>query len=893
MVTAPPSLRPCPQCGTACESDHQYCPGCGFPVGSVVMDHGDKLVGQTLPGGYQVLDLLSVGGMGRVYRAEQRALGRTVAVKVIHPHLLADENSIVRFMTEARAASQLNHPNSVSVIDFGKTQDGQPYLVMEFLRGKDLARVSYEQGPLPFKRIADVLQQVLRALSEAHDLEIVHRDLKPENIILEPMRRGGDFVKVVDFGLAKLKADASTPGVTMPGIVCGTPDYMAPEQGRGDPIDGRSDLYGVGVMLFQLLTGRLPFESENPTQVVLMHLSTPVPDPTAIAPERNIPEPLVRVVQRSLQKNAEDRYQDALEFADALAAAMEEIQNVTAAAFSSIRAGGAMECPACMANVPVARFCCDCGERLPVKTERPTSRLAANLPPLPLRLYSREEDLAWLQEARSNDKPELRCLRIVGEAGMGKTRLLDVFLEQAGTEGDLVVRAGPDPYGAEVALYTLRQAISGLIGTRTITGQGAGSRRQWRDAREDEQRGLSEIFGNGDSPRALATQRRDDIDAAFRWAIERAITRARGARVILAIEDLERVDTASLATIGAALRGERGPRHLLLVTTHTPAFEPSWGERAPARVLVGLPQPVMNRILGNRPSLERQALQDVGKRGVLPLYVDQVVRFLAEGGSEPPHRLADLIAHRIGTLQPKARQLLQALAVLGERADEESLRAVLGPDVDVTGALELIGDDDMVQRLDDQLVLRHPLFREVILLATPAGVRVELHRRTIRWFDKQGAPIEARALHAYHSQESFEALLLLEQIAERALQRGDEPAAVNALRRGLDLSRRELSRGELDDPMRAMAIFGRKLGDALSSSGNYADAEGVLREALDMTGPTGTDRVQILASLARVARGRHRKEEAVVFLDEAIQLARRSSAHGLVKDLTETRRSWT
>ncbi len=882
-------MRPCPQCGTACDPEHQYCPGCGFPVGSVVMDHGDKLVGQTLPGGYQILDLLSVGGMGRVYRAEQRALGRTVAVKVIHPHLLADENSIVRFMTEARAASQLNHPNSVSVIDFGKTQDGQPYLVMEFLRGKDLARVSYEQGPLPFKRIADVLQQVLRALSEAHDLEIVHRDLKPENIILEPMRRGGDFVKVVDFGLAKLKADASTPNVTMPGIVCGTPDYMAPEQGRGDPIDGRSDLYGVGVMLFQLLTGRLPFESENPTQVVLMHLSAPVPDPTAIAPERHIPEPLVAVVQKALQKNAEDRYQDALEFADALAAAMEEIQNATQAAFTSIRAGGAMECPACLASVPAARFCCECGERLPVKTERPTSRLSANLPPLPLRLYSREEDLAWLQEARAAEKPGARAFRIVGEAGMGKSRLLEEFLEYASSEGDVVIKAGPDPFGAEVALYTLRQAIYGLIGVRP----GTGSRKQWRDAREEEQRGLTEIFGNGDSQRAApAAQRREDIEAAFRWALERAISRARGSRVILALEDLDRVDTASLATITAALRSERTPQ-LLIVATHTPLFDPNWGELAPARALSGLTLSVVNRLLGSRPSLERQALQEVGKRGVLPLYVDQVIRFLAEGGSEPPQRLADLIAHRIGTLQPKARQLLQALAVLGERADEESLRAVLGSDVDVAGALDLIGEDDMVERSEDQVVLRHPLFREVILLATPAGVRVELHRRTIRWFDKQGAPIEARALHAYHSQESFEALLLLEQIAERALQRGDQPAAVNALRRGLDLSRREIYRGELDDPMRAMAIFGRKLGDALCQSGNYADAEGVLREALDNTGPTGTDRVQILASLARVARGRHRKDEAVVFLDEAIQLAKRSSAHGLVKDLTETRRLWT
>ncbi len=853
-----------------------------------MLDHGDKLVGQTLPGGYQILDLLSVGGMGRVYRAEQRALGRTVAVKVIHPHLLCDENSIVRFMTEARAASQLNHPNSVSVIDFGKTQDGQPYLVMEFLRGKDLARVSYEQGPLPFKRIVDVLQQVLRALSEAHDLEIVHRDLKPENIILEPLRRGGDFVKVVDFGLAKLKADATTPNVTMPGIVCGTPDYMAPEQGRGDPIDGRSDLYGVGVVLFQLLTGRLPFESENPTQVVLMHLSAPVPDPTEIAPERSIPEPLVRVVRKALEKNAGDRYQDALEFAEALGEAMLEIESSTQSQIASIRPGGAMECPACLATVPAARFCCDCGEKLPLKTERPTSRLAPDLPELPLRLYGREEDLAWLEAARQDDAPTLRAYRLVGEAGIGKTRLVREFLERAKMEGDVVIEAGPDPYGAEVAFYTLRQAIYGLIGVKA----GTGSRRQWRDAREEEQRGLNDIFGHVEQRSVPPSQRKDDIDAAFRWALDRATSRARGGRVVVAIEDLERVDTASLGAIRHALRHYRSPRPVLIVATHSPVFDPMWGSSS-SRALSGLPASVLARVMGSRPSAERLSLEEIARRGVSPLYLDQMIRFLADGGSEPPPRLADLIAHRLGTLQPAARQLLQALAVLGERSDVQSIAHVLGHDVNVNVALDMVGEGDMVERSGDHVMLRHPLFREVILLATPAGVRVELHKRTIRLFDKEGAPIEARALHAYHSQESFEALLLLEQIAERAMMRADEPAAVNALRRGLDLSRRELYRGELDDPMRAMAIFGRKLGDALSQSGNFADAEGVLREALDMTGPTGTDRAQILASLARVARGRQRKEEASVFIEEAIQLARRAAAHGLVKDLIETRSRWT
>src|SRR5579863_203636 len=317
-------MRPCPQCGNECNDDHKFCPSCGFPIGKVAVDSDDPLIGRTLPGGYVILELVGIGGMGRVYRAEQTNLGRTVAVKIIHPHLVGEENAAARFITEARAASRLNHPNSVAVIDFGR-QDGQLYLVMEFLRGRDLARVAYEEGPLPFRRVVDVLRQVLAALSEAHHLEIIHRDLKPENIILEPTRTGGDFVKVVDFGLAKMRQEATAPSITSPGIVCGTPEYMSPEQGRGDPLDPRSDLYAVGVILYQLLTGRLPFEAESPTQVVLMHLSTPPPDPRKIAPDRMIGDPLVEVALRALAKEPRDRFANADAFAEALVAALAHV----------------------------------------------------------------------------------------------------------------------------------------------------------------------------------------------------------------------------------------------------------------------------------------------------------------------------------------------------------------------------------------------------------------------------------------------------------------------------------------------------------------------------------------------------------------------------------------
>jgi serine/threonine-protein kinase len=328
-----------------------------------------------------------------------------------------------------------------------------------------------------------------------------------------------------------------------------------------------------------------------------------VPDPTEIAPERGIPEPLVRVVRKALEKNAGDRYQDALEFAEALGEAMLEIESSTQSVIASMRPGGAVECPACLATVPAARFCCDCGEKLTTRDERPTSRLAPDLPELPLRLYAREEDLAWLEAARKEDSPALRAYRIVGDAGIGKTRLLREFLERAKMEGDVVIEAGPDPYGAEVAFYTLRQAIYGLIGVKA----GTGSRRQWRDAREEEQRGLNDIFGSADKSSVPPAQRKDDIDAAFRWALDRATARARNSRVILAVEDLERVDTASLGALRHALRHYRSPRPALCIATHSPVFDPMWGSSS-ARTLSGLPASVLARVMGSRPSAERLSL---------------------------------------------------------------------------------------------------------------------------------------------------------------------------------------------------------------------------------------------------------------------------------------------
>ena len=844
----------------------------------------DKFVGKTLPGGYHILDLISVGGMGRVYRAEQSALGRTVAVKIIHPHLLSDENSALRFITEARAASQLNHPNSIAVFDFGRTDDGQPYLVMEFLRGKDLARVAYEEGPLAFTRIVDVLRQTLAALSEAHDLGIVHRDLKPENIILEPLRRGGDFVKVVDFGLAKLRADAQAPSVTSPGIVCGTPDYMAPEQGRGDPIDGRSDLYAMGVILFQLLTGRLPFEADSPTQVVMMHMTIPVPDPRQVAPERNIPEPLVLVVNKALSKDARKRYQDAIEFQDALKSALALAESVPPEQRMSAppALGILLACPSCGHQVPSAKFCLECGVRLPARSALPEN---PTHPALPLPLVARDDDVSWLEDRRQQVRGALLGARLVGEQGAGKTRLVTELLARAAADGDLVAVTGPDPYHAEVAGYALRTAIEALAGLSEIEI----TELAFEDASPDAESGLAELFDSAPKRHDIRSphERRLALAEGLRWALSRAAKRSKSGRIVLAIDDLQRVDGPSRNAFADVL-GEPPRLSALFLATHTPGFEAGWGAEAAARILPGLPPPAVSRLL--RPSHGGARADDTG-RGVLPMYVEQVLRYSQEGGSDPPARLADLIALRVDTLDPAARRTLQALACMGDHVKPEIISEILrGENVEAT--LPELRRAGMISQQDGRISTSHPLLRDIVLLGIPAAVKKDLHSRALRACERLNAPIEARAQHAYYAGDSFQALLLLEQVGERAAARGDTATEVLALRRGLEIARQEIARGELDDPLRAVLIFGRKLGASLTRAGNFADAEGVLREALDVAGPSGTDRARVLSALAHVAHGRRRASEAMGYIDQAISVARESGAHDLVNAFADTRRAW-
>lgn len=854
----------CQQCGASSDPEDRFCARCGAARRSSLGAPADPLLGRTVGGAYTLQELIGVGGMGRVYRAEQMALGRTVAIKVIHPHLLGDEQIVARFYNEARAASRLNHPNSVSIIDFGRTDDGILYLAMEHLDGKDLALVVHEEGPLALTRVCRVLDGVLGALGEAHALGVVHRDLKPENVIMKPLRSGGDLVKVVDFGLATILGGEARTSITSAGMVCGTPDYMPPEQGRGDPVDGRGDVYALGVVLFELITDRLPFEDETPTRVVLRHIGDPVPNPMEVAPHRNIPPDLAAIVMRAMAKSPDDRFQTAEEMQAALRTALEGIK-------ATQRAD--VICSACgQPSAARMRFCGSCGARLSQSGQGTVTRSQS---PVPISyrpprtsdrpFVGRDAELEELESQRERAMLGPVWVHVTGEQGVGRTRLLNELAARAAEEGDVVVGAGPHPSRAPVPYHAIRALVISMLDVppaelSTIADDDRIFTTPLARAGAHELAEPVGLAGYDDRARTGA------VAEALAAVVRLAVNRASAKPLLLVIDDLDACEWLTREVV-ARLPGLLAGLPVLLASSGPTG---SAAEGAHELPLLGLDLNAAGRFLSHEEDDGRKKSVLSG-RFMLPLYLEQIEALGAHGGEVAPPRLADAVAQRIDRLDAEGRRLLQAIAVLGDRCTLEQLRGM--EDDQHIAAIERLHDHQLVRVTGSEIEIAHPFIRELVHASIPAEARRMLHRRALALATDVGAPLEVRAEHAFRGDEPMGALMLLERMGDHSLRRGDATTAVLAFRRALDLARREML--ESGDPMLEGAIltFSRKLGEALDRSGDVVGADGVLREAVDLAGPASTERALMLLALGRVAARRGRHREAVRQLGLALELA--------------------
>src|SRR5213596_3962559 len=336
--------RRCPKCGSMyTDSAARFCPkdgsmlveiqskkssappssdsgtGARTPLPKSGLDRASSLSNQILDARYQVMKKLGEGGMSYVYLAKEISSGATVAIKVLSPRLAADKSSVERLRREAGLAMRLDHPNVCRILRLGESEDGLIYLVMPFLKGELLSDREVNGGPMSLAAGVDVLRQVCAGLHHAHELQIVHRDLKPENIMLVAEANGRDRAVVMDFGLAKeRRADPAIAKLTATGIILGTPEFMSPEQIRGKQLDARSDIYALGIVAFEMFTGKLPFQGRNAQEMMIARLRG---QPQKLRQLRSdLSEGLESALARAMAANPDARYNTALEFADALTA---------------------------------------------------------------------------------------------------------------------------------------------------------------------------------------------------------------------------------------------------------------------------------------------------------------------------------------------------------------------------------------------------------------------------------------------------------------------------------------------------------------------------------------------------------------------------------------------
>ncbi len=788
------AYKVCPSCDGRAKEEHRFCPLCGTDLESVEVQAGDLWLGTTIEGRYRLDEVIGTGAMGRVYRATQTSLNKSFAVKVLHAHLTNDAASRERFANEAHNAASLNHPNVVSVVDYGTTPDEMTYLAMEFVEGKSLEAVIGEEYPLSRSRIVDLCLQILAALTEAHGLGILHRDLKPENILVKTVKTHGELVKVLDFGIAKLMDDSEQqrPGLTGHGQVCGTPEYMSPEQARGHRLDARSDLYAVGVILYQMLAGRVPFDSQSAVEILQRHINeTPVP-PSKIT--NTSIGALEGVCLKAISKEPQDRFESASQFRERLVSALRNSPEIV------------IECGGCGTTLdPAARFCASCGAVAPARSGAPTRTRSitqvsemslpsmsgdpeaheGRIPGFPLQLLRRMEQLNWLHELLTSPPQTLQFAVFRGARGAGKSRLLAEFTRLAAQAQWRVLITGAEPRAAAPSLWPIKSIVRDSLSidaSQEISTQLLGRSANLAGLSFEALPGLAELFGLDGPARTaeLSVRRRE----CFSSALEAMTLSGAETPTLIILDDIDRYDAASRSVL-RRLRNLVTRRPVVIVCA-TSEEDLTWLD-IEAKQLSPLEGEDL-QVLEDGFQLESGSLRS--KAPMLPLAANLHLRLARNerpvAASEQPDIEALAVAY-LEDSSPLERALLEAAAVYGESIQEDIFDGLLGRFFGQQDRRDL---DEALANLHVNRVLSldrngnrsfgHRVLRETVYQQIPRKRRRQLHRIYAEHPDVASCVITA-AMHRLKSQP-LDAVPSLEAAADHASLSFDDQKAASLLR---------------------------------------------------------------------------------------------------------------
>ncbi len=817
-------MKRCPKCGSACLPAQAFCPACGTPLSTAALIEGDPYVGAVFAHKYLVHEKVGEGGMGAVYKASTLDVGRTVALKIMHERYFGDHLALKRFEREAKLASALDHPNSIVIFDFGHTPAGVAYMAMEFLTGETLAD-RLTKGRLPLQQALHIFRQILSVLQAAHSLGIVHRDLKPGNIFLTTRGETRDFVKVLDFGVARSRREQGRDRITRAGMVAGTPEYMSPEQARGEEQDARSDIYSAGVIFYEMITGTRPFEGRSPAEIMAAHIQEEPEPPSQRV--NTIPPSLDAIVLWALAKDPNERIPSAREFQDVLEKWMEVTDIAVSEAGFCVRCsrplteGQGPLCSRCAASVrpeevrPVPASAIvseEEGHGRKPSTSEPTASSASRIEPASLRrrrsstnkllaattpttkvaYVGRRQQLGSLERLLVGGGCHI--LRFVGPTGVGRTRTALELLGRIGAEGWRTVVSPPASWNVRQPLEVIQAMAADLLELpcQPMAPEDVLESESTRLVVPAEHRdGLLDLFGLRDDPPqslAEAVERRQARAEAWRSLV---LESAEQRPLALFVDDLERLDGASRELV-LALATVTTKATLAILLAHGESFVALW------------PGHVRTVEIGPLDPAETRELAETFARGALPTRVLREIVQDSEGNplllrerflfrwfhpvDDLPPRLPDLVSSRAFRLPPDTHRILQLASVAGPVVTEEFLLALEGresPPSLVEEAVEELLVRGFLVKEAGEMRFSHEFHREVIRSGIPSIVRQEYHLRAGRLAESFGAPEEETAYHLREGGSTAESVEILLRIGQRALNLLAEEEAELAFGRAL------------------------------------------------------------------------------------------------------------
>ncbi len=865
-------MKRCPRCGGACLPAQAFCPACGAPLSTAALIEGDPYVGTIFADRYVVEEKLGEGGMGAVYKARSLDVGRTVALKVMHQRFFGDEVALKRFEREARLASSLRHPHSITIFDYGYTPSGLAYMVMEFLSGQSLAD-RLASGPVTLPVTLSVMRQLLSVLEAAHALGIIHRDLKPANIFLVSQGGREDFVKVLDFGVARSRRARDADRVTKTGVVAGTPEYMSPEQARGMEQDARSDIYSAGIIFYEMLTGIRPFDGESAAEIMAAQIHKEPQPPSHLS---NVISPsLDAIVLWALAKDPGERIGSARAFLDLI----DKWSEVT----KEVVGRYCVRCSRPLASDDEGPLCASCAaavdgdelqsvsadDILEERREAPTSRARTMDSAIRMQagfrrgkagnmvaaqgcavsskqpFVGRRTHLEFLERAVGREG--VFVARFVGKEGVGRTRTALELMGRAASEGRTALTAAPGAWNVPGPLEAVRSVALSLlnlpcepVGEVDLVEPAVN-----KGLSAEDLPGLMELFG---LPSGIDDVVRRRIARAETW--RRLVMASAASRALLLLfDDIDSMDGASRELV-LALAATDMDESLSVLVTHGESFVTLWPPATRMVELAGLDSVeqkdfVMGLVGGRFPG---RIIDEVlsGSDG-LPLALRERVLFrCAHPVDDMPASLPDVILARAFRLPPVRNRRLQIASVAGPVVlagliEEMDVDSGQGPDDEPVGkTLEALASEGFLIPEGGQYRFVHPFHRQVVRSGIPTLIRQRYHARAAALVARYGASVEEQAYHWWESGQSI----------------GHVDLFIEAGRRYLD---------QLDEED-AELFFGRAL-------------EALKQPDATLSGSTGEQWLSAIEGLAFAMVRTGRRTEAEELLSAAIKRAERISWH--------------